>query len=290
MRNMQTRHSQCTFASPDLIGKAVQIVRLLQSDVLSNAPPIGRCIAPTAARAELASRVADGIAALRLEHLPRHYSSWREKADGSSPTRTQGDQNLISDHIMTGFRTDSAKHLKGLVAENLLYFLCIVGTVDTSPTYARRPKLDPTDHGADGFVVFETGIAQHSFRLWESKATDTADLAGSAAEACRQLAENGGRYLASLVQDRPQIGHTGAADLFMSAPELWANRSEQAGAGAVVVGPMSHATTATAAAFDSWSKHLPWMTGPVQFRAVLSGIDSVGCFATAVKEELWKGL
>ena len=287
---MQRSRSQCTLVSSAVLGKAVAVAQLLRSDILSSDPPILRHIAPSSACADLAIRVADAIASLRLEHLPRYYASWRAKADGGSPARTEAEQNLIRDHLETGFRTDSTRILKGLVAENLLYFVCIAGAIDLAPVYARRPKLDPTDHGADGFVVYETGHALHSFRLWECKATDTSDLAGSAAEACSQLAEEGGRYLASLVQDVPQTGHAGAAALVVSAPELWANRAEQAGAGAVVVGRTADAATAVSGTFGSWRRHLAWMKGAQQFRALLAGLDEVDGFALAVKEQLWKGL
>ena len=272
-----------------VVQRAGRIASICTHDVLGQSPPISRHVVPDRDCGQLAALLADAIAYLRLVETTDRYEMWRAKLKDATVQHADSVQRHLDSTLRLGFDTNDERHLKSLVSENLLYFLCLAGCADPQPLYVRRPKLMSIDHGADGCVIYLGANAEAAFRLWEAKATDDDSVRGGASDAWKQVALNGGEYLARLVQEGPAVP-SDAAEVMASCGQMWGDRSPSAGAGAVAIAKSAVAATATAEDFAGHARHLDWADPLSQCRGMVAGVVGVARFASDVKEWLWKGL
>jgi hypothetical protein len=152
----------------------------------------------------LAHILADDAMSVRCGASPV-LATWRKHRDsGLAYTDQQRRQVEVFANLGFGLRSKprSDTHLRGHVAELIWRRLieerdpCLDGR---RKEYLHQLKGEPTEPGADGFVVYRTRADTLVFRLWEVKKFEGSDdVISTVQKACRQLRDEGARYLALL--------------------------------------------------------------------------------------------
>ena len=184
-------------------------------------------------------------------------------------------------------KNKSEDHLHGHVGEWLWHLL----TKDNPAVRVQpAPKGDVTDAGGDGFSIYETGMGELRFRLWESKKnTGSGSLSTSLNKAYTQLADSGQRYVAKIVGTFAQ-GSNDTSDEMMAfineIPAAWVQGDEPVGAGVMLATHQSLPQMP----FTNMGAKLPLFDKPGQLRGLVTSISCYDELAKTVRRYAWTAL
>jgi hypothetical protein len=215
---------------------------------------------------------------------------WREAALGGR-VLTARQKETLAPFIEPVFGLPGSSkdqgHLLGHVSEWLWYLLTREHTEPHRRVlHIEPPKIQVTDGGGDGLVVYDAGSPELDFRLWEIKKHEGGSSTATtvASRAARQLEVEGRRYLAQLTAP---LLHAGFDQLAEELVDLWIDASPRSGAGVAVT---SSNTDVPAAPFASMPGRLPQLNHAGQLEGLLCVVADYVKLAKAVREYLWTAL
>lgn len=234
----------------------------------------------------------DTIMRARFGPATQLHDTWRQHTLAGTKIAVPSNP-IIASFVEPVFGLSNAKknksehHLLGHVGEWLWHLL-------TKDNPAVRVQLDPkgdvTDAGGDGFSIYETGMGELRFRLWESKKnTGSGSLSTSLNKAYTQLADSGQRYVAKIVGTFVQ-GSNDTSDEIITfineIPAAWVQGGEIIGAGVTLA---THQKL-TKMPFTNMAAKLPLLDKPGQLRGLVTSISCYDELAKTVRRYAWTAL
>ncbi|MCP4306255.1 MAG: hypothetical protein GY788_15585 [bacterium] len=149
---------------------------------------------------ELARRLAISIVHRLTEPVPGAFNSWYAHLNGGPPLSDRESQELLA-YIGADFSDPKdTTRIEGAVVEHL--WASIAEDLEGGwgrPLHVEHDHFSVIDHGPDGLSVYEIGVPDLAFRLWESKRhSSQATVTRTITAAARQLRDNGPAYLARI--------------------------------------------------------------------------------------------
>ena len=236
-------------------------------------------------QAELVFVIADEIIRNRCIKAAHLYEAWRNKRDKGVALDANSEEALLA-FIKPIFGTIKKPHPHSAAfISEFCFYLFLIENPKEEIRFIKRPSFQPTDHGADGFVIHQTGNGTLMFRLWEIKKKK--EILEGIREGSKQLKTKGIEYLARILATEQEFSDEKISKFLSQLIDHWQNHTEQAAAG-VCVSTAEIVTNDDC--FDSFRDDFTEYHQPRRLRGMITSIDDFDEFTDLVRKEIWKGL
>lgn len=226
-----------------------------------------------------------------LDYMPAPLASWTDRRAGG-PAHGVTRKEVLEAALLSDFEND-ANHtrLQGAVVEHL--WACFA--VDLAggwgiPLHVEHDHFSVIDHGGDGLSIYDFGVPDLRFRLWESKQHDanksvTTVVTGAAG----QVKTEGTRYLTRMTKALQTHGDPRIEQLSARIADLWAERDPSSGVG-ISVGTTTPAADLPTRPFQGLRKAFDDYQVPENREGLIIQIPDLNDLSLKVRSEILKGV
>lgn len=240
---------------------------------------------------DVAEATAEHIARGLLVAMPNPLDSWLSRRAGGPP-HTDTRKAVLEAALLSDLENDANEtRLQGAVAEHL--WACLAPELTGGwglPLHVEHEHFSVIDHGGDGLSIYDFGVPDLRFRLWESKRHDAATSVTTVVSgAADQVKKDGIRYLARMTKALQSHGDQRIEQLSGRIADLWAERDPSSGVG-VSVGTTTTAANLPARPFQGLQRVFDMYPNPEHREGLIIHIPDLKGFALKVRAEIMKGI